>query len=143
MTVPQVVLLAFALWTLLVPLGAIAYYRWSRILRGLEPIHAFRADRVDGADWYRRAMRAHANCVENLPVLGAIVVVLSLWAIDARWLDVLAVSFLVARVAQSCVHLGFRETRRSVALRSACFVVQVVCMLGLGASAIAHQLARS
>ena len=26
-----------------------------------------------GADWYLRSMRAHANCIENLPVFGALV----------------------------------------------------------------------
>jgi hypothetical protein len=58
-------------------------YRWSRILTGRVPIRDFRADRIEGDDWYKRAMRAHANCVENLPVFGAIVLALRASGIDS------------------------------------------------------------
>lgn len=132
MTAPQLVLLLFAMWTLAVPLGAIAAYRWGRILRGLEPIHAFRADRVEGADWYRRAMRAHANCVENLPVLGAIVVAATAAGFEGRSLDGLAWTVLGARVVQSLVHVSFTETARTVSLRFAAYFVQFLSMLVMG-----------
>ena len=73
MTVPVWMLLGFATWTVLLLLTTVGVYRWSRILTGRAPIREFRADRVEGEEWYKRAMRAHANCVENLPVFGAIV----------------------------------------------------------------------
>ena len=73
MTVPVWMLVGFAVWTVLLLLATVGVYRWSRILTGRLPIRSFRADQVEGADWYIRAMRAHANCVENLPVFGAIV----------------------------------------------------------------------
>ena len=73
MTIPVLMLVGFAAWTVLLLLATVGVYRWSRILTGRVPIGGFRADRVEGADWYLRAMRAHANCVENLPVFGAIV----------------------------------------------------------------------
>src|SRR5918998_2656003 len=66
-------LLGFATWTVLLLLATVGIYRWSRILKGRVPIREIRADEVEGKDWYKRSMRAHANCVENLPVFGAIV----------------------------------------------------------------------
>ena len=50
--------------------------RWSRILTGRSGVGGFPADQVEGEEWYKRAMRAHANCIENLPVFGAIVLAL-------------------------------------------------------------------
>ena len=73
MTIPQWALLAFAVWTVLVLFGTIGVYRWSRILTGRVSISEWQADLPQGSDWYRRAMRAHMNCVENLAVFGAIV----------------------------------------------------------------------
>jgi uncharacterized MAPEG superfamily protein len=73
MTVRVWTLVGFATWTVLLLLTTVGVYRWSRILTGRVPIRSFRADQVEGADWYIRAMRAHANCVENLPVFGSIV----------------------------------------------------------------------
>jgi uncharacterized MAPEG superfamily protein len=76
MTVPILVLLAFAGWTLLTLVGSVGVYRWSRILTGRASIAEWRTDLPQGSDWYQRAMRAHMNCVENLPVYAAIVVAL-------------------------------------------------------------------
>ena len=76
MTVPVWMLLGFAAWTVILLSATVGVYRWCRILTGRVQIRDFRADQVEGEDWYRRAMRAHANCVENLPVFGAIVLAL-------------------------------------------------------------------
>ena len=73
MPIPMWALLGFAAWTVLLLLSTIGVYRWSRILTGRVQIRDFRADQVEGDEWYRRAMRAHANCIENLPVFGVIV----------------------------------------------------------------------
>ena len=67
MTIPVLVLLAFAAWTLLTLFGSVGVYRWSRILTGRASIA--RADLPQGSEWYQRAVRAHMNCVENLPVM--------------------------------------------------------------------------
>ncbi len=73
MTVPQWALLGFAVWTLLVLFGTVGVYRWSRILTGRVGISEWQADQPQGSEWYQRAMRAHMNCVENLPVFAALV----------------------------------------------------------------------
>ena len=78
MTVPIWSLLGFAAWTLLLLLLTIGVYRWFRVLTGRAGISEFRADQVEGQDWYKRAMRAHANCIENLPVF--VVIVFALYA---------------------------------------------------------------
>jgi len=92
-------------------------YRWSRSLTRREEISAFRADRVEGADWYPRAIRAHANCVENLPVNTAIVVALVATGVASPWLDRLAVALLAARIAQTSVHIALPQTNPVVAVR--------------------------
>jgi len=129
MTTPVAALLAFAVWTVLLLLGTVGIYRWSRILTGRVPIREFRADRIEGDDWYRRAMRAHANCLENLPVFGAIVFALHAGGIASATADRLAIAAVAARVAQSLVHVGFVQTNAVVSVRFAFFFTQLVCFL--------------
>jgi uncharacterized MAPEG superfamily protein len=133
MTVPVWMLLAFATWTVVLLLATVGVYRWSRILTGRVPIREFRADRVEGEDWYKRAMRAHANCVENLPVFGAVVLALHVGAVRGSAVDELCIGVVVARVAQSLVHVGFVQTDRVVSVRFACFIAQLVGFFSLAA----------
>jgi uncharacterized MAPEG superfamily protein len=138
MTIPQLSLLLFALWTIGVLFVAVGWYRWSRIVLGLAAIHQFRSDDVQGADWYRRAMRAHANCVENLPVFGALVLVVSLNGVHSPVVDALSLAVLPARVLQSLTHICFVETKRSVSLRFAAFSVQFGCFVAIAVYALAR-----
>ncbi len=131
MTIPLWALLGFATWTVLLLLGTVGVYRWSRILSGRVPIREFRADRVEGDDWYRRAMRAHANCVENLPVFGAIVLVLYASRIDSTVASAVSIAILAARVAQSLVHVSFEQTNAVVSVRFSFFFVQIAGFLWL------------
>ena len=66
MPIPVWVLLGFAAWTLLILFATVGVYRWSRILTGRTAIATWRAAEQQGSEWYRRAMRAHINCLENL-----------------------------------------------------------------------------
>src|SRR5205814_9211633 len=70
---PELMLLGFAAWTLALLVTTVGAYRLSRVFRGRAGMGAFPADRVEGQDWYKRSMRAHANCVENLPVFAVLV----------------------------------------------------------------------
>ncbi len=132
MTTPIWVLLGFAGWTLLILLLSVGVYRWSHILRGTKAIAAFSHDGSGGADWYKRATRAHANCIENLPVYGAIVVAARAAGVDDGRLDLLACVLLAARVIQSLVHISFVQTNRAVSVRFSFFMVQFVCMTWMG-----------
>jgi len=130
-TVPVWMLLGFSTWTLLLLLFTVGTYRWSRIVSGRVAIRNFPADAAGGDDWYRRATRAHANCIENLPVFGAIVFGLHVAGVTGALVDALAVAVLVARICQSLVHVCFVHTN---AVASWCFTfyfVQFVCFLWL------------
>jgi uncharacterized MAPEG superfamily protein len=132
MTVPVWVLLGFAFWTLITLLGSVGVYRWSRILTGRAGLSEFPADVPQGSDWYRRAMRAHMNCVENLPVYAAIVVAIIASGVRSEILDVLAIVLLVARVFQTITHIAFEPTNTVVGVRFAFFFTQLVCMFWMG-----------
>ena len=132
MTIPVWVLLLFAGWTLATLLGTVGLYRWSRILTGRAALSDFRADEQQGSDWYRRAMRAHANCVENLPVYTAIVVAIVVSGVRSSTVDTLAVVLLVARVLQTVTHVAVEQTDAVVGVRFTFFFVQIVCMAGMG-----------
>jgi uncharacterized MAPEG superfamily protein len=130
-TIPLWMLLGFATWTVFLLLATVGIYRWSRILTGREEIRAFRADHIEGHDWYRRSMRAHANCVENLPVFAVIVLALYATGLDSQLVRALTIVVLVARVLQSVVHVSFVQSNRAVAVRFTFFLIQIIAFLWL------------
>lgn len=131
MTTPMWMLLGFATWTLLLLMATVGVYRWVRILFSHVPIASFRSDQLEGEDWYQRGTRAHANCVENLPVFGAIVWLISALGIDGSVVNALSILILTARVCQSLVHVSHVQTDAFVAVRFSFFCVQLVCFLAL------------
>lgn len=124
MTTPLWSLLGFALWTLLLLISTIGVYRWSHILTGRRGLTDFPADKVEGALWYKRAMRAHANCVENLPVFGAIVLTAHVSGIVSDAASLAAAIILPARMAQSLIHVFLAETSVTIGIRFGFFLVQ-------------------
>jgi uncharacterized MAPEG superfamily protein len=133
-------LLGFATWTLLLLMATVGVYRWVGILFSKVPIASFRSDQLEGEDWYRRGTRAHANCVENLPVFGAIVFVISALDISDPVVNCLCVIVLIARVCQSLVHVSHVQTNIFVAWRFSFFCVQLVCFLVLIGIAVYYGL---
>jgi uncharacterized MAPEG superfamily protein len=77
-------------------------------------------------------MRAHANCVENLPVLAAVVVAGNAAGLAGGASDALAIVYLAARVLQTTVHVAAAETSTAVAVRFAFFLTQIVCVIWMG-----------
>jgi uncharacterized MAPEG superfamily protein len=138
MTVPIWALLGFAAWTVLLLLLTVGMYRWSRILTGRVPIREFQADQVEGEEWYRRSMRAHANCIENLPVFGAIVLAIYVSGIGGPAVNYLSIGILLARILQSLVHVCLVQTNTVVAVRFAFFFVQLVSFLILISMVVRH-----
>ena len=131
MTIPMWMLLGFSTWTLLLLIATVGVYRWVIILFSNVPIGSFQCGQLEGEDWYRRGTRAHANCVENLPVFGAIVLVISTLGVDGPAVNYLSVIVLIARVCQSLVHVSHVQTDTFVAVRFTFFCVQLVCFLAL------------
>src|SRR5262245_51011784 len=70
MSVPVWAVLAVATWTIAILILGVGMYRWSLILAGKAELKSFPGDEPHGSPLYRRAVRAHANCVENLPVFA-------------------------------------------------------------------------
>ena len=138
MTVPVWMLLGFAAWTMLLLLLTIGVYRWTRIFTGKVGVGDFQADRVEGADWYRRSMRAHANCIENLPVFGAIVFALYAAGVSGPAVDLLTIGVLAARIPQSLIHVCLVQTNKVAAMRFSFFLVQFVSFVALIGMVIRH-----
>ena len=128
MPIPVWVLLGFAAWTLFILFATVGVYRWSRILS--TAIATWRADQ--GSEWYRRAMRAHINCLENLPIYTAIVVALLAVRVTSPILDGLAITILVARICQSSIHLLLEQTNMVAGIRFAFYFLQAISMIAMG-----------
>lgn len=60
-----------------------------------------------------RALGAHQNGIENFPLFAAAVILAEMRQADQTWVDVLAVAYLVLRVAYVAAYLGDRPTLRS------------------------------
>ena len=138
MTTPLWMLLGFATWTLLLLMATVGIYRWSEILLGRRRIGAFRSDQVEGDDWYRRSMRAHANCIENLPVFGAIVLALYASGVSGPAADRLCMAVLVARVVQSTIHVSHVQTDAFVSVRFSFFCIQLAAFVALIVLIVLH-----
>jgi len=131
MTFPLWMLLGYAGWTAAVLVFAIGTYRFSHILTGRAGMASFPADGRDGAAWYQRAMRAHANCVENLPLFTVVVFALYASGVSSEAANWMAGTALAARVLQSVVHISTVQTDRVVAVRFALFFGQLACFAGI------------
>ena len=74
------------------------------VLAGGMPSNEFKPDNSNLSPFMQRLARAHANCVESLPVFGGLLV-LALATGRTEVTDPLALWFLLARVVQSSIHL--------------------------------------
>jgi len=133
MSTPVWVLLAFAVWSMLVLILTVGTYRWGLIFAGRAQVNEFRADQIEGSDRYRRAMRAHLNCLENLPIYGAIVLVIVVTGAQSSALDGLALALIGARIAQTLIHVSWKQTNLLACLRFGFFFVQLICMFSMTA----------
>ena len=131
MSIPQWTLLGFAAWTLALLMATVGVYRWGNILFARAGIASFRSDALEGAGWYQRGTRAHANCIENLPVFGAIVYLVTAVGLQGPMVDGLCIATLAARVVQSTVHISHEQTNPFVAVRFSFYSVQLVSFLVL------------
>ena len=140
MTFPLWMLLGFAIWTVAVLLFTVGVYRWRRILTGRVEIRQFRGDVVEGEDWYLRSMRAHANCVENLPVFAAIVFALYASGVSHAAINIMAAVVLVSRIFQSIIHVALVQTNKIAFLRFVFFIVQPLCFIAMAGFIVAQAL---
>ncbi len=122
-------LLAYAVWTLTLMLG-VFLARTQGVVTQTARITDFPADVPHGSNVYRRMTRAHLNCVENLPVFGAVVLVGDQGGLVHPAIDTLAILVVAFRVAQSVAHIS-SGSGRVIMLRATFFAIQVLCILGM------------
>lgn len=119
-------LLGFLAWTLLLLVWMEAIRSWLVLTRAV-PANGFQPDNANLSPFMQRLARAHANCLEGLPLFGGLLLV-AVVAGKAAVTDPLAYVFLAARVLQSLIHLASLSSL-AVTLRFSAFAVQ----MGLGA----------
>lgn len=118
-------LLGFIGWTLLL-LVLMESIRSALVLTGRVPANGFTPDNASLSPFMQRLARAHANCLEGLPLFGGLLL-LAVVAGRSAVTDPLALLLLGARVLQSLIHL-VSTAPLAVTARFLAFAVQ----MGLG-----------
>ena len=119
-------LTGFVAWTLLL-LVLMESLRSRLVLLKTVPSNGFQPDNGNLSPFMQRLARAHANCLEGLPVFGGLLMIASLSGQTAIT-DPLALLLLGARVVQSLIHLASLSVM-AVNLRFTAFAVQMLIAL--------------
>ena len=116
-------LTGFIAWALalLVLMEAI---RGKLVLTKEVPANGFVPDNANLSPFMQRLARAHANCLEGLPIFGGLMLV-ALVTQRSAVTDPLALVLLGARLVQSLIHLA-SVSATAVTLRFAAFAVQML-----------------
>ena len=122
MSTSAIALVAFATWALFL-LVLMELVRSYLLLSGQVPSNEFKPDNSNLSPFMQRLARAHANCVESLPIFGTLLV-LALVTGRTEVTDPLALWFVLARVVQSSIHLASVSVV-AVTARFAAFAVQM------------------
>jgi uncharacterized MAPEG superfamily protein len=122
MSASLLALLGFVSWTLLL-LVLMEVIRSKLVLTGKVAANGFDPDNSNLSPFMQRLARAHANCIEGLPVFGGILVIAVL-SNKTDVTDPLAYVLLGARIVQSSIHLASLSSA-AVTARFTAFAVQV------------------
>ena len=122
MSTSLLALLGFISWTLLL-LALMEVMRSRLVVTGAVPANAFDPGNSGLSPFMQRLARAHANCLEGLPVFGGLLLVAEV-AGKSHVTDPLAYVFLGARIVQSLIHLA-STSPAAVTARFAAFAVQI------------------
>lgn len=121
-TPSAIALTGFVTWTLLL-LVLMELVRTQLVLRGKVPANGFTPDNAGLSPFMQRLARAHANCLEGLPIFGGLLLVAMVAGLTAVT-DSLAYVLLGARVFQSLVHLA-STAPLAVKVRFTAFALQM------------------
>ena len=123
MTNTSYALTGFVSWALFL-LVVMEIIRTYLVVTGKVAANAFTPDNSGLSPFMQRLARAHANCIEGLPIFGGLLAIaIMISRTDAT--DPLALWFLGARIAQSIIHL-VSTSPIAVSLRFTAFAVQLV-----------------
>lgn len=121
-------LLLFAVWTLIL-MFIYVFPRVALVLTMKKKANAWtRGQPTEDSPLLIRAQHAHMNCVENLPVYGAIVLAAAAMGRNEVVDGLLATAFIGLRIAQSVVHL-ISTSPGMVFLRANLFIPQILLCL--------------
>ena len=115
-------LLGFIAWTLFL-LILMEAVRSKLVLTGAVPANGFDPQNSMLSPFMQRLARAHANCLEGLPVYGGLMIV-AVVAGRSAVTDPLAYVLLGARIVQSLIHLASLSPA-AVTARFCAFAVQM------------------
>ncbi|MBM3643570.1 MAG: MAPEG family protein [Alphaproteobacteria bacterium] len=115
-------LLLFIGWTLALLVLMEVVRSWV-VVSGQVPANRIAPDNSGLSPFMQRLARAHLNCIEGLPVFGGLMLV-ALVIGKSAITDPLAYWLLVARVAQSSIHLA-STSPLAVTARFTVFAVQL------------------
>ena len=94
------------------------------VVTGKVAANGFSPDNANLSPFMQRLARAHANCIEGLPIFGGLLAV-AMMTSRTSVTDPLAFWFLGARIAQSIIHL-ISTSPTAVTLRFTAFAVQML-----------------
>jgi uncharacterized MAPEG superfamily protein len=134
-------LLGFVVWTLIVLIVTIGVPRVTKVLTRQASANSFNPSVPHGSERYQRCMRAHLNCVENLPVFASLVVLGALVSMTDPSFQVAASVVLPARMLQTVVHV-WSGRNRAVLARFTFFSVQLLCFAVMAALLAARGIAQ-
>jgi len=115
-------LTGFIAWSLFL-LVLMEVLRSKLVITKAVPANGFTPDNSNLSPFMQRLARAHANCVEGLPIFGGLMLV-AVVTDRTTTTDALAYAFLCARIAQSLIHL-YSLSPAAVTMRFAAFAVQL------------------
>jgi uncharacterized MAPEG superfamily protein len=123
MTTTLLALLGFLCWTLFL-LVLMEVVRSKLVLTREIPANGFNPENSNLSPFMQRLARAHANCLEGLPLFGGFMI-LAVVAGKSNITDPLAYVLLAARIAQSTIHLASTSSI-AVTARFTAFAMQMI-----------------
>lgn len=115
-------LLGFISWALVL-LVLMEVIRSKLVITGQVAANGFNSENSNLSPFMQRLARAHANCLEGLPIFGGLMLV-AVMAGKSSFTDPLACILLGARIVQSSIHLA-STSPAAVTARFVAFAVQV------------------
>ena len=104
MSITLQALLGFIAWALCLLVLMEGIRSWL-VLSGAVPANGFNPENSNLSPFMQRLARAHANCLEGLPIFGGLMLI-AVVAHRSAVTDPLAWGLLAARVVQSLIHLA-------------------------------------
>jgi uncharacterized MAPEG superfamily protein len=123
MNATLIALTGFVAWSLFLLL-LMEVIRSKLVLTKAVAANGFNPENSNLSPFMQRLARAHANCIEGLPIFGGLMLI-AVVAGRTSITDPLAYLFLFARILQSVIHLSSLSAL-AVTLRFSAFAVQLV-----------------